>query len=189
MSPSPAPLAPGLLLVFFFGEKIQVLFSQQTSVCITEQSPSAHEAPRPRPSCGWTPAPWSAPAAPLPTSVNTCFACLGVPCCVHKPLRHHGLLRDRPLVTQERCCLCSPCWLEVLGTCSFTVPVAADAFTLLTGFVVRVPCWSVSPAPAGSSVLFLLRLQHRKRAQNSADSRECSQVSGSKGAAQARCFR
>ena len=39
--------------------------------------------------------------------------------------------------------------------------------------------------PAGSSVLFLLRLQHRKRAQNSADSRECSQVSREKGAAQA----
>lgn len=92
--PLPSPPAPGLLLIFFFGEKIQVLFSQQTSVCIMEQSPSAHKASRPCPSCGWTPAPWSAAAAPLPTSVNTCFACLGVPCCVHKPLRHHGLLWD-----------------------------------------------------------------------------------------------
>lgn len=51
VSPSPTP-APGLLLIFFFGEKIQVLFSQQASVYIMEQSPSAHKASRPCPSCG-----------------------------------------------------------------------------------------------------------------------------------------
>lgn len=177
MSPCPAP-RPQPSSLSSLVRRFRSCSLSRRHVCITGQSPSEHKAPRPHPSCGWTPAPWSAPRRASPPVCQHLLCLSGSPAlgaqtftditssCWTDPLPHSNVF-----VSAHRV------WLEVLSTCFLTVPIASDVSTLLTCFVVRVPCWSVSPVPAGSSVLFLLRLQHRKRAQNSADSRECSQVS------------
>ena len=126
------------------------------------------------------------PATPLLSSVNTCFACLGALCSVHKHLQtSHPLLGLTLCHAVPFLSLLAMFGLESSALASSQPPVTSDAFTLFLGFVVRVPCWSARPALAGSSILFPLCLQHWEESPELSRQRGVFSNERTEGAAQA----
>lgn len=130
------------------------------------------------------------PATPLLSSVNTCFACLGALCSVHKHLQ-----TSHPLLGLTLCHAVPFLSLLAMFGLESSALASSQPLSHLTPSHSSWVLLSVFPAGVQGlhlqGVLFCSRCVSStgKRVQNSADSGECSQTSGQKGPPKPTCFR